>query len=375
MPSGLPPIYLRNDVAAALSIAALRDTIAARVGVPAEYITLFQPDVALDTSHRVAARVPSTRIDAAIAPSVSPYTHPREYMTAMDAITAQLGRQSLEQAGVPSGGQVQALIRPLRGDHIHHAFAMYVGGRRLAHPVDRAMQGYTSEGQHLLNVFPHFGVHAGGAGWFQDGILHIHPGTSWSWFTQSEGLGATLGMFLESIGIVVWGRASWRYPGHRPFPTMPDPLSHTCIDSDHELVYADERGDVVINGYTWESHEYAAGHTVLCDNATHVWRAYVWRSVLAHDPSNIVEDGGLDRIWLGAADSMISLSFESRNGSDVYEGVDYSPPMSGSGRSYPFPAASTVKVLRNVPAEAFDGGTYPRLHVAMDAVALAESRV
>ena len=54
---------------------------------------------------------------------------------------------------------------------------------------------------HITTTHPHFGMHAGQAYWFGDGLIHSHPGTSWQWFHHTEGLGATLGAFLEQTGV------------------------------------------------------------------------------------------------------------------------------------------------------------------------------
>ena len=54
---------------------------------------------------------------------------------------------------------------------------------------------------HITTTHPHFGMHAGQAYWFGDGLIHSHPGTSWQWFQHTEGLGATLGAFLEQTGV------------------------------------------------------------------------------------------------------------------------------------------------------------------------------
>lgn len=34
-------------------------------------------------------------------------------------------------------------------------------------------------------------------------MIHSHPGTSWQWFQHTEGLGATLGAYLEQTGVSV----------------------------------------------------------------------------------------------------------------------------------------------------------------------------
>jgi hypothetical protein len=108
--------------------------------------------------------------------------------------------ESLLAQGVGGGSVLQARLRPLRGDHLHSAFALYVRGARVtpASLTDRPVTPTAiSEGGHVMQVsgeggggeseelqhprtslhtlarplqlFPHFGVHGGGAGWFDDG--------------------------------------------------------------------------------------------------------------------------------------------------------------------------------------------------------------
>ena len=150
-------------------------------------------------------------------------------------------------------------MRPLRGDHIHQAFAVYVHGELVDIVWDQEWLGTAdpSEGEtypltfsnlsagmcalplsypyrtaslplhyvrpyqacearrggahpthptcrnkyHITTTHPHFGMHAGQAYWFGDGMIHSHPGTSWQWFQHTEGLGATLGAYLEQTGV------------------------------------------------------------------------------------------------------------------------------------------------------------------------------
>ena len=60
---------------------------------------------------------------------------------------------------------------------------------------------------HFVQVHPHFGLHAGMPDWTGYGWAHVHPGTSWTWLHETEGLGATLDQFLEMVST----RASSKY--------------------------------------------------------------------------------------------------------------------------------------------------------------------
>ena len=65
-------------------------------------------------------------------------------------------------------------------------------------------------GKHLQQLYPHVGLHAGHPKFFDDALIHIHPATSWIWYRNTEGKGANLGAFLETVGVWVWEDDSLR---------------------------------------------------------------------------------------------------------------------------------------------------------------------
>ena len=177
-------------------------------------------------------------------------------------------------------------MRPLRGDHIHQAFAVYVHGELVDIVWDQEWLGTAdpSEGKtypltfsnlsagmcalplsypyrttslplhrvrpyhtrvrldaaaltpthptcrneyHITTTHPHFGMHAGQAYWFGDGMIHSHPGTSWQWFQHTEGLGATLGAYLEQTGVSAAPTLPQTTHTHEPTPL--------CVTNCHVL--------------------------------------------------------------------------------------------------------------------------------------------
>jgi hypothetical protein len=262
------------------------------------------------------------------------------------------------------GDSVDAYLRPLRGDHVHLAFAVYVRGELVRSLSDRPLVGLTSEGRHVENLFPHFGVHTGGPGFYDNSVVHVHPGTSWIWFTGTEGLGCTLGAFLEQLGITLWAPDGLKYPYHVPVPSMP--LDATCLDS-AQLLVTEADGAAVASTASWTPEQYAVNHTILCEDGEYVWRAYLWRSIDdAGRPPAAVLNGSLDRLWLPYADAMLSLSYERRAEPPGGEGRQYTAPAgdaaagAGGTTPYPYPRASTIAAIRAATPDSFDGGLYPR---------------
>jgi hypothetical protein len=182
------------DVGDDWSVAAVKAEVARRIGVPAQYVELYKRRASVDTHSRYNRRLPGDRLTA-----VGINVTDADAAGAAKAAAAAHEAQPMSSFGVVRGAALDALIRPLRGDHIHIAFAVYIDGRRVSPVPDRPLTGNTSELGHVTNVFPHFGVHTGGPGYWDDGVIHVHPGTAWQWLTATEGLGCVLGAYLEQV--------------------------------------------------------------------------------------------------------------------------------------------------------------------------------
>jgi len=368
-----------------------------------------------------------------------------------------------------------AVIRPVKGDHIHVALSVFVNGRRLATPRDmpqvglREAAGGAAGGSsiHVSSVRPHVGIHSGNnPSDGDDGLIHVHPGSAWAWLRgPTEGLGATLGVLLEVVGLSVWDRHSPRYPQHVPLAAMEStwrsagtkwgqaPAASSaaaagtgagsqaatpgdgclewgaCLDASGPLLYhptaasasegaaAAAGAEAVPSQYSgYSTSEYDLGHTILCSNASHVWRLYVWRhyselcdtwlpvasegdgdsserplaspvrSCSSEDGEpSMVEEAGLERLHLGALpDGVVALSFEARELHPKLARAGYfaTPPVvvqpadaapspadmrlreaagrPGSSSRWPVPLQRTVDALhaQSIPV-GFDGGLYP----------------
>lgn len=190
-----------------LSIADAKRRLSTATGIPARYLVLYRHGgaPAIDGRLRVTARSASTRVDglaalqqavaAATATAAAPGGAIADGLRACNALlqgeaagtgissnaaastadacaaavnAAEASHASIAPALSP-GDSLRVVVRPLKGDHIHAAFAVYVGGHLLAPLADSPVEGFPSEGRHVHQLFPHWGMHAGGAGWFDDG--------------------------------------------------------------------------------------------------------------------------------------------------------------------------------------------------------------
>ena len=282
---------------------------------------------------------------------------------------------------VRAGDTLTLALRPLRGDHFHNAVAIYYKGRLLDVPTDRPVlavgnnlregedvaqcgpdlpggqapthaapgagqppgfhpaaappeagdQTYIGErpweGNHVNTVYPHFGVHSGHDRWFGMGLIHVHPATSWQWYRGSEGLGATLGAFLEQVGIWAWETESNRYPQHTP--TQKARAGVVVLDFPPGTKLAGEAAAAAAaaaaseqlesnypDGATkkpgWSHCDYPTRRVIVQNDATHEWRLYYWPHVDSPAREAQTFTSRFDRLWLHHNQAMVVLAFEER---------------------------------------------------------------
>jgi hypothetical protein len=336
----------------------LAEQVALRAGVKTQYLALFRNSARLVKGQGASAAL--IHLDRA-----------REYR--LDA--GPNADKTLREQGVMAGDTLKLLLRPLRGDHIHYAFSIHYKGA----PVDMTMiedrpvlavdnniseqdrqsgdicspsQGPSRqtaiaatqtndkpghvgpkiwEGSHIDTVFPHFGVHIGHPGWFGFSLMHIHPGTSWQWFEESEGLGANLDTLLEQVGIWVWEKDSRRYPFHTPLDKAKP--GEVILDFPAGLrTLADSILRSNFNQGGWSYCDYPTNRVLVVNNKDYVWRLYYWP--FSRDPRNFsVLEEGFGRVWLHENMGMIALSYEKRN----HPAGEAPPP--------PMPMRSTIEYL------------------------------
>ena len=294
--------------------------------------------------------------------------------------------KTLHEYGLFDGAHISVELRPLRGDHLHQAFAIYIqnfhGEAELVDimwDADFIGAPFASEGHpypqtfanlsqgfhdyHILQVKPHFGVHSGQAGWFGDGLIHVHPGTSWGWFQHTEGYGANLGQYLEQVNVAYWETKDYRYPvGGLHVPTgnvgkdltlsaMTFPNStggaETMVGGVYDCrILQTERGPGEVPGTKGQNIDSEASgkkrhplrdfetrsHTgtelqneriLVSSNATHVWRVYAW-DYYDSPGKEVSGEGGVNSQWLRHNLGMYSFSYEPR--SQAAKPEDHKPP-------------------------------------------------
>lgn len=313
-----------------------------------------------------------------------PQTHvDREPLARVDNSALRL--RSAEHGQLRGGDTLTLALRPLRGDHLHNGIAIYYKGQLLDVPTDRpvlavgnnlrdgedvarctpdlpggqqpthaaAGQGQPPlfraaatppeagsetyigerpwEGNHVNNVFPHFGVHSGHDQWFGMGLIHVHPATSWQWYRGSEGLGASLGAFLEQVGIWVWEAASSRYPQHTPakkaeegvvvmdFPPGTR-LAGGGVLAPQPKLESNYPGPAARGKNKWSHCDYPTRRVIVQNDATHEWRLHYWPHVNSSEVHT--RTSRFDRLWLHHNQAMITLAFEEKS----YSGPPRKPP-------------------------------------------------
>ena len=224
--------------------------ISKKVNIPIEYITLYKTQPSRSNENGTTFRAEEFRID--YQPTILqpiPDTGKNDIEVRILVQDQELKRteesrlkwqsQTLKQIGLTTDQTLNLSLRPMRGDHIHSLVSFYVEqdeidvktgkiiqsknkNPALNIQLDRPNQEYIFELKHISQLFPHFGIHGGGQlADFSMSLAHIHPGTSWTDFHETEGLGGNIDKFLEQVGIWIWEKKSKRYPSHGPlFPLL-----------------------------------------------------------------------------------------------------------------------------------------------------------
>jgi hypothetical protein len=369
----------------------LAEQLAKKVGVKVQYLALFRSSAEL-----VQDRGPNSAL-----------THmdrsPEYRVDAGDNAV-----KTLQQQGVMAGDSLKLLLRPLHGDHIHYAFSIYYKGD----PVDMSMiqdrpvlavarniskqdekigdvcspdpspnqtdggaePRYVGPkvwgGNHIDTVFPHFGVHIGHPNWYGFSLMHIHPGTAWQWFEESEGLGANLDTLLEQVGIWVWEQDSRRYPFHTPLAKAEK--DKLMVDFPAGLQTKGTKSTKLVSNVKWSYCEYPTNRLLIANDEDYVWRLYYWPF---SDKGSLDRYGVLTerfgRVWLHENMGMITLSYEKK-------GATNKPPLpEEESIKYLWSNYDHTKVEKGTPWEiphntsgpkqlGFDGGSYPMPNMPCD---------
>lgn len=372
----------------------LLEEIAKITGIPVEYEVLYKTQPTISNKNASTFRDESLRIDDQPLKSGSSKSLPKPKNNNIEEIIVfqekELKRveesrlkwqsQTLEQIGLIQDQTLKICPRHLRGDHIHSLVAFYVdqdeldengkiksfGSVPLNIALDRPNQEFIYELKHISQLFPHFGVHGGyELSNFSMSLSHIHSGTSWSGFYDTEGPGANIDKFLEQTGIWIWEKKSMRYPSHGPLSailtdknTMFDfplttqfkdgrrlasnfvldenELNPTSNISASSFNKSNDKDKMILKGMctggnnnsshsenqdkivtkTWNSSDYSQNRLLLGNSKEKVWRMYYYSYMTQNKPSFVTEEN-FGRTWLNENLSTVIFSYERRD--NIYQ--------------------------------------------------------
>ncbi|MBV7339453.1 hypothetical protein KFU94_66820 [Chloroflexi bacterium TSY] len=382
----------------------LAQVVAEKVGVKHEYLSLYRSSASLVSVNGDGAAL--THMDRDPAYHVNSKAN---------------GSRTLADQGIAANDDLKILLRPLHGDHIHYAISIFYKGKALDMTMihdrpllavgnnmteeemdseDRCSPGIPGyqqavavvpddeqpyyvgprvwEGNHIDNVYPHFGIHMGHSNWFGMGLMHIHPATGWQWFEETEGLGANLDALFDQVGIWIWEDNSRRYPFHTPlhktvpgevvmdFPAGLETLDGTKLVSNYPL---DTDGQ-------WSHCEYPTNRILISNDDEYMWRLYYWPFSRALETYSVLEEN-IGRVWLHENMGMMSLSYEERNSSTdepprpLRYAVEYM--WSNNGFFHLHDSDGKIHDDGRVPHDqsgvsmlGFDGGRYPMPNMTCD---------
>jgi hypothetical protein len=191
----------------------------------------------------------------------------------------------------------------------------------------------------------------------------IHPGTAWGWLTATEGVGCTLGAFLEQLGVAARAPDGLRYRAHGAGCSRRPPQRHLRRRRGAAGVRRRRRrraalhADLDAGAVRGEPPRWCATAAAACGACTCAGRAVdgggrraaaaAGAGVRAAAAAHRRGSAGRDRLWLGVADRTWSRSATR-------------PP---TGRA-PTPtcwcrARRRCSALRRMVPVGFDGGVYP----------------
>lgn len=263
-----------------------------------------------------------------------------------------------------AGEAVDVFVRPVLGDHVHTIYNIWVqtgSEYSLLRPMfDDALEHVNpaADGETEYFFFKlHNGLHTHGKS-----LMHVHPWTSPLWFHETDGLGATLGNWLDDVGVTL------RKPPYREALSL-EFRNDIYLISKPEFVEIINNTSPSITTKSFGSCLSAQGACVntLTNGNGSSWKALYWKHYLDFQndeaPEIVTEDIG--SVWLGRNLGVVVLVYGDDD--DVLPGADsflatIAPP-SLHGDIVEVTTAR-IDVLQSDPEEymnlgQFDGRRYP----------------
>lgn len=246
-----------------------------KTGVPAEYILFFVPKPMFDGTVFVSPLNPQDN-GAALKPAASFTTET----------------------------VVNVYIRPIRGDHIHTIYQFWIHdgtGHKLMRPLydghlEHTAPAVDGETEYYISKI-HNGLHTHGKG-----LIHVHPWSSPKWFHATEGIGATLGAWLDDVDVTI------RQPPYREALSL-------AFGNDVYFVTKEEYKAIITNRdnnfMTMSYNKNKFKDSRIFNGGGSSWKVLYWKHYLDLDAGlkpQIVTDQ-ISNLWVGRNLSVVVLIY------------------------------------------------------------------
>ena len=304
--------------------------IAAQSGVPSEYLLLY--------------RASSRMFDGSVT------TNPQHYSNLLDR-THTLGSEAV----------VNVFVRPIVGDHIHTLYSIWVhdgSEYKLVRPqfdAELQQKSHAVDGETEYYFFKlHNGLHTHGKG-----LIHIHPWTAPKWFHETAGLGATLGNWLDTVGVTI------RKPPYRTG------LSLEFSNGIYIISKADFEEIITNRSHLKTTKNFGSdfGKNRVANENGNTWKVLYWKHYLDFQenkaPAVITDE--IFNVWLGRNLGVVIFVYGPEK--DVVKDVsDFATTVTHPTLRRDITEVTRLKleVMKNsgsyMTLRQFDGGRYPSPH-------------
>ena len=236
--------------------------LAAQTGVPSEYFLLYREN--------------SQMFDGVLTANSQRYSN-------LLYRTDTLGSEDV----------INVFVRPVVGDHVHSLYSIWIHDGteyRLVRPLfddelEHKIQAADGETEYYFFKL-HNGLHTHGKG-----LMHVHPWTSPMWFHETDGLGATLGNWLDDVNVTI------RQPPYRPVLSLE-------FSNGIYFISKAEFEEIITNrdpSKTTKSYGEDFGKNRLANENGNNWKVLYWKHYLDLEQNKAPEviTDEIANLWLG----------------------------------------------------------------------------
>ena len=313
------------------------EAIAIKIGVPKEYLLLYRAN-----SHKTVAG--------------------EGFL--VSKLQDESRRLNEEDVLTDDDATIHVFVRPVTGDHVHSLYSIWVhdgNDYQLVRPLfdDELMKTIPAEGGDTAYYFAklHNGLHTHGKG-----LIHVHPWTSPKWLYETDGLGATLYHWFDTVGVTI------RQPPYRKALSLQFSNGLYFIDmQDFESILKNKDHHVTTKSYGKKHTSSKIENT-----ADNHWQALYWKHHLdftQEKAPDAITSTNIGNVWLGRNLSIVVLIYGPKT--DVVEGANsYKKTIKNKSLRNNIAKLTTMK-LQNMKdsgkyfmLQQFDGEQYPSPHSA-----------